>query len=160
MAHQHHGSENPVRHICEDAMSRLEAGGPSADVGATLLGANIRAAAELALPLPARGERSEFALSSHKFRVTGPLRESQLGARSFCPPRVRPCGGAPSARPSPRKRGEGAEAQAALKLAPMGAPVAAASMTYRVRRQTGDHKGRPCVRHLSSVVRSLSSFTW
>ena len=73
------------------------------------IGANIRAPAEPSLPLPACGERSEFALSSRKFRVRGPLRESQPAARSFCPPRVRRCGGAPPPRPSPRKRGEGAE---------------------------------------------------
>src|SRR6266446_3702896 len=35
-----------------------------------------------ALPLPACGERSEFARSSRKFRVRGPLQESELRGKA------------------------------------------------------------------------------
>src|SRR5215471_15075073 len=59
--------------------------------------------------------------SSRKFRVRGPLRESELGARSFCPPATPPCGGAPSPRPSPRKRGEGAEGPGRPQVSAYGA---------------------------------------
>src|SRR5262249_12014094 len=40
-------------------------------------------------PLPARGERSEFARSSRKFRERARLHESELGGRSSCPTQVR-----------------------------------------------------------------------
>jgi hypothetical protein len=63
-----------------------------------------------ASPRPACGERSEFARSSRKFRVRGPLRESE---------RVESL--RPSPRPSPRKSGAREQkASGHLMLAPMG----------------------------------------
>src|SRR5215471_7720957 len=122
----------PPSPACGGRVGESEQDGRAPGGRAPPIGANIRAAAEPSLPLPAchQGvyarlrramERSEFALSSRKFRVRGPLRESELGQGPFACQRLRPCGGASSPRPSPRKRGEGAEGhKAALKLAPMG----------------------------------------
>src|SRR6266481_1445580 len=53
--------------------------------------------------------RSEFARSSRKFRVRGRSHESELRGKAPYPSASPPCGEAPSPRPSPRKRGEGAE---------------------------------------------------
>src|SRR5713226_2336319 len=81
-------------------------------------GGRLRLGDRTALPLPAcregvyarlrrAMERSEFARFSRKFRVRGPLHESELPGKAPSPSTSPPLWRGPSPRPSPRKRGEG-----------------------------------------------------
>jgi hypothetical protein len=104
-----------------------------------------------ASPRPACGERSEFARSSRKFRVRGPLRESERVES----PR-------PSPRPSPRKSGAREQkARGHLMLAPMGTSPAMTSQRlcscyWSGLRSTGialfAPRPRGCLRNISNLI--------
>src|SRR5258706_11879020 len=91
-----------------------------ATLGATLIGAKLKRQPGQPYLSPLRG--SEFARSSRKFRVRGLSASLSFVERHLHPQRVRPCGEAPSPRPSPRKRGEGAE-RPANKIDPRVKPA-------------------------------------
>src|SRR5215471_6365827 len=80
-----------TRHLTERnglPRGRLQEVG-SLSAGAPLIGAKL-SDSRAALPLPGCGERSEFARSSRKFRVRGPLHESELCAKAFSPLAIPP----------------------------------------------------------------------
>src|SRR5215831_12135669 len=95
-------------------------------------------------------ERSEFARLSRKFRVRGPLRESELGGRSSLPPRACPCGCFPHPDPlhSPSKTGVNAlMASGEREQRPRPPQVSAneGRPDIGLAWHQGDHKGRPCI---------------